>query len=682
MNGNHCMPELIFESLIRSIVQTWKDAKRLGCLSISLVMMALPLPVCASLPEIQLSAQSIEYEEYRLEELRMDLGSEGRFHIHAGRVKLEGLEPVLSDFELDGSVDELTLGDETSRLKVRFRSGIFEASADVMIDPDGFMADFRSAEIQLPELKGLEVMPPEAAWLSRGVLDTDIRIAGRADQQPELSFQLGVRDLAFDSPDGRIAGEALELKVGGTVRRGDELEIRIDGVVESGEVLIDAFYRDFSNAGLEFRVEPEWRDKTLQAVEFYLTDSDSLTVEGRLQQKEENAPGAWLLQVNRVDLSFPGAYRRYIEPMAASWTLNGLEVTGRVSWNGEWLGGEFISGDLNISDLTIVDTLRSRFAFTGLDARLRPGDHAYDSNLSWRGLLFGRINLGAGEASLDSEPGTLALLKPLTLNVLGGRLQLDNLRFALPGSSAYGEREADIHMEASLQELDIKQLTAALGWPSFSGTLSGEIPGARLRDGVLEVDGEIMVRVFDGVVSVGDLRVERLFGVLPSLAANVDASNLDLELLTGTFSFGKISGRLDGYVHGLRMLDWKPVAFDAWFGTPERQSGSNGISRQAVNNLTTLGGGRATTALTGPLMRLFNKFSYRRLGLGCKLQNNVCEVRGISEDDVSVLILEGAGVPKITIRAFNRQTDWPQLVAELLAVSGEESIRIGEAPEG
>lgn len=130
------------------------------------------------------------------------------------------------------------------------------------------------------------------------------------------------------------------------------------------------------------------------------------------------------------------------------------------------------------------------------------------------------------------------------------------------------------------------------------------------------------------------------------------------------------------------MLDWKPVAFDAWFGTPERQSGSNGISRQAVNNLTTLGGGRATTALTGPLMRLFNKFSYRRLGLGCKLQNNVCEVRGISEDDVSVLILEGAGVPKITIRAFNRQTDWPQLVAELLAVSGEESIRIGEAPEG
>jgi hypothetical protein len=75
---------------------------------------------------------------------------------------------------------------------------------------------------------------------------------------------------------------------------------------------------------------------------------------------------------------------------------------------------------------------------------------------------------------------------------------------------------------------------------------------------------------------------------------------------------------------------------------------------------------------------MFNNFSYRRLGMGCRLQNNVCEIRGVSEDDVSVLIMEGAGVPKIMIRAHNRRVDWPQLVADLVAVSGEESIRIGD----
>ncbi len=122
--------------------------------------------------------------------------------------------------------------------------------------------------------------------------------------------------------------------------------------------------------------------------------------------------------------------------------------------------------------------------------------------------------------------------------------------------------------------------------------------------------------------------------MLPSLSANIEAVNLDLEQLTRTFSFGQISGRIDGFIHDLRMLDWKPVAFDAWFGTPANQTGTRDISRKAVNNLTTLGGGGATTALTGPVMKLFSSFSYKSLGMGCRMQNNVCEIRGVSEDDV------------------------------------------------
>jgi hypothetical protein len=129
---------------------------------------------------------------------------------------------------------------------------------------------------------------------------------------------------------------------------------------------------------------------------------------------------------------------------------------------------------------------------------------------------------------------------------------------------------------------------------------------------------EIEPRAFTGSIIRG--RVERPFGVLPSLAADLDVENLDLQQVTNTFSFGQISGRMSGFVHDLRMLDWEPVAFDAWFGTPEEVKGSNKISRRAVNQLTTIGGGSSTAALTGPLLKLFSSFSYRRLGLlGCKL---------------------------------------------------------------
>jgi hypothetical protein len=198
---------------------------------------------------------------------------------------------------------------------------------------------------------------------------------------------------------------------------------------------------------------------------------------------------------------------------------------------------------------------------------------------------------------------------------------------------------------------------------------------------VLSVDGEVRVHVFDGLVRLQNLRMERPFGVLPSLAADVQVESLDLDQLTRTFSFGHISGRLDGYVRELRMLDWEPVAFDAWLGTPVAQKGSNDISRQAVNRLATIGGGPVTAALTNPLLRMFSNFSYRRLGLGCRLVDYVCELSGLSSDADSVLILEGAGIPKITIRAYNRRIDWPQMVSNLLSISSGEGIQLGEAAE-
>jgi hypothetical protein len=318
---------------------------------------------------------------------------------------------------------------------------------------------------------------------------------------------------------------------------------------------------------------------------------------------------------------------------------------------------------------------------TGLEARLRPGDHDFDSRVTWQGLLLGRINLGAGAALLDSEPGAVALLEPLRLHALGGSFVLAALRVVLPGSRADGSAEPDIMLRASIEDLDMAQMTAALDWPPFGGRISGEIPGVSFDDGVLAVDGEIRFEVFDGLITVGNLGIERPFGVLPSLAADVEIANLDLQPLTSAFSFGQIAGRLDGYVRDLRMLDWEPVAFDAWLGTPARQERANDISRQAVNRLTEIGGGSATAALSGPLMRMFSNFSYRRLGLGCTLRDNVCTLRGLGDDGASVLLLEGAGVPKITIRAFNRNIDWPQMVSNLLAISEGDSIQVGEAPD-
>ena len=119
------------------------------------------------------------------------------------------------------------------------------------------------------------------------------------------------------------------------------------------------------------------------------------------------------------------------------------------------------------------------------------------------------------------------------------------------------------------------------------------------------------------------------------------------------------------------------MAFYAWLGTPRGSGKAGKISRKAVNHLASIGGGGATAALANPLLKVFSQFSYKRIGLGCRLENHVCEVSGVADEGDGVLLMEGAGLPKITIRAYNRRVDWPQMVANLSAIADGGSIEVG-----
>ena len=642
---------------------------------------ALPGSATAATPVISFTAARVDYGEFHFEQVRADLDGRGQFRLELAGMTGPGEEFLGEGLVLTGLLEPVAMAGEYQVLRSTVAARGVEAAVTVHDSPEDFRLELSARKQSLRRLAEWPGLPAELAWLSRGVFDADLTLRRPARQAPALDFRLEVDELDFDSPAGQYAGAALQIAVRGAWPDLGAESVTLRGSVGGGELLIDDFYRDFSDADLDFGADVRWNDALLHIANLSLGDDGAVAAEARIQMGLGPDAAAWSAEVSRLELDFPLAYSRYLEPIGAAWTLNGLEVTGRVLWSGQWKSGSLVSGDLEISDLSVVDTLRQRFALTGLAARLRPGDYAFDSRLAWRGLLLGRVNLGAGEAALDSEPGSIALREPLELDVLGGRLELGALKVILPGSHAGGVGEPDLRLRARIDDLDMGQLTAALEWPAFGGSISGEVPGVSLDDGVLGVDGEIRFDIFGGRIALQNLSIERAFGVLPGLAADVQVSDLDLEQLTQTFSFGRIAGRLDGHVQELRMLDWKPVAFDAWLGTPERQSGSNDISRQAVNRLTTIGGGSAIAALTGPLMRMFNSFSYRRLGLGCHLQNNVCQLRGLTEDEASVVLLEGAGVPKITIRAFNRNIDWPQMVANLVAISGDASVTIGEQRE-
>ena len=232
----------------------------------------------------------------------------------------------------------------------------------------------------------------------------------------------------------------------------------------------------------------------------------------------------------------------------------------------------------------------------------------------------------------------------------------------------WSEAPPEITFDGVLTPVSMEAVAAALGWIPMQGKLSGVIPRVALSKGSLSVGGNLLVRVFDGDIVLRNLGVSDVFGYWPVLTADLTCRNLALEMVTGTYEFGRITGRVDGVVDDLRLENWRPVAFDARFVTTPDDDSPHRISQRAIDNITSLSGG-AGGAVSRTLLRVFDDFGYRRLGISCRLQNGVCEMDGVAPAKGGYYLVEGGGIPRIDVIGFNRSIDWNVLVDRLIAIT-------------
>ena len=257
--------------------------------------------------------------------------------------------------------------------------------------------------------------------------------------------------------------------------------------------------------------------------------------------------------------------------------------------------------------------------------------------------------------------------------ILGGSATFDSLHIRPPAAG----QGLDIRFGLALDRIDVGQLAGALDLPAFTGQLSGRIPQAHYAGDRLDFDGGLTMQLFGGSVAMSSLAMERPFGVAPTLSADIALDDLDLQALTGVLGFGEITGTLDGRIGGLRLVDWQPTAFDAELHTVRRRSdGRRGarqrISQRAVQDLSSVGDASFVTSLQSRLIGLFDDFGYSRLGIACKLVDDVCTMDGLGSAGQGFIIVQGSGLPRLRVVGFNRRVDWPTLVERLAAVGKGE----------
>jgi len=551
---------------------------------------------------------------------------------------------------------------------IRLDGGLL--SAGIVHDPGAWELTIEGKALQLDavtrRLVAAGLLP--AAVDGTGAVGFTARLQGAGSVLQTGQVTAGIHSETFSDEPGDLAGEGLELSFEATLnRRAPRWDIRADFSGQQGQLYANPVYIDFSAHPVQATGRFEWLPQDgqlrIRSLEYRQPDTLRLHAEGVLDTGR-----AELLERLSLDVqqgSFPGLYETWLRPWLTGGPLGDLQTGGHLGARLQFEHGELQAAHLRLTGVAVNDG-EARFGFSGLDGEIAwaRDEVPRQSVVSWdQGHLF-RVPLGAARIATLSTVSALHLQEAARIAILDGELQLDTFEVGYPGGSI--ER---LRVDGILTPVSMRALTRSLGWQEFAGKLSGVIPDVRYENGNLEVGGMLLVRVFDGDITLSNLRLAKPFSVIPRLWVDARVNNIDLEELTGTFSFGRIEGRLDGRVDGLYMESWRPVAFDAGFSTPSGDAARHRISQKAVDNISSIGGGGVGGALSRSFLRFFKDFPYDRLGLRCRLKNGICDMGGVAPAANGYYIVKGRLLPpRLDVIGYANRVDWDSLVSQLMAV--------------
>jgi hypothetical protein len=511
----------------------------------------------------------------------------------------------------------------------------------------------------------------ESGRIKSGTLDGALQVRAPASQPLAVTGTLAVANAGFETPDATIAGESLgghfAIDYRKTPRR---TTVIVDGPLRGGEFLAGNAYVALPPTPIGLHLEADqdigagWR---LPVMGWH--DGSTLVARGSAAFDPTSALQSLDLHLHSADVSPLGV--RYLSGWLAVAGLADLKLSGAADVDARMDDARLQSASVVLHAVDMADA-KGRFRFDRLD-----GSAAFSattpiaSALRWNGGQLYDLDFGAATLPIASAAGELQLAAPVTVPALGGSLRFERMTLRPPSDDV----GADIRFGLTVDKLDIGRLAKAFAWPAFQGELSGRIPNARYAGERLQFDGGLTMQVFGGTVQASALAMERPFGVAPSLSADLALDDIDLRSLTGVFDFGSITGRMAGRIDALRLVDWSATAFDAELHTVKTRGVKQRISQRAVQNISSVGDASFASTLQSQLIGLFDDFGYSRIGISCRLANEVCAMGGLEGGDTSgseaggFTIVEGAGVPRLTVVGFHRLVDWPTLVERLAAAS-------------
>jgi hypothetical protein len=289
--------------------------------------------------------------------------------------------------------------------------------------------------------------------------------------------------------------------------------------------------------------------------------------------------------------------------------------------------------------------------------------------ISIDGARFGKQSVGPVTATVSLSNNGLRFHQPIRLAVFGGEIEIGNLFWP----NVVGDPQ-QVSFSAEAKRVRLEELTEALNWHPFSGTLTGSIPKVQSTASLLQTRGDIQAEVFGGRARIGKFEIENPFSSLASIKLDAKLNQIHLEQVSKTFEFGRISGILEGSINDLVLIDGQPSEFRVDLHSVERSGVDQRISVEAINKITVLSSGQNASALYGGFAGFFDSFRYSKLGFKATLKNDRLTLRGVeTRGDQEFLVVGSFLPPTVNIISHTQNIAFSELVRRLERIKSDSS---------
>ena len=468
---------------------------------------------------------------------------------------------------------------------------------------------------------------PLEGWEVDGIADVVLTAGSKGDIQGKATLDLR----SASGPKGAYLAQNLKasfLASGKTDDFSPKGVWNVKALLHQGEALADNLYLNFESTPLSLELDANASSPS------YTLDNGKLTVKhGPSVLFRSIAKEFFPLQINGEISSLNSFFTIFIkDTLAAVYPiLNEISVQGETSWdflvskntvtgrirlNGESfaMGKDVIVEGFNLSLPVAYSSTHPSSVYT----------ENHEGHISFKNLQTKYLSLQNQTISYNLANNRIAM-EPTRFPFAGGMISISNAVI----SNVFSYNPV-LLMNVNLTSVDINNLDVLPPPYKLEGILSSKDFSIKGSGSNVETSGSLYLDLFEGRAQIENISVENPLSILRRIRSSLSFYNIDLEELSRALSFGRVTGRIKGFLKNLSITGGQPEEFflKVWSvptkGVPQR------VSFSAVNDIQTISSGTEQRKGVSSLLESFmNDLSYEEIGIQCVLKNDTFKVNGI-----------------------------------------------------